>query len=135
MQCDLTSKQLRKSTNYIQQSESAIKHRFLNSGNLNLLAFELFASQQRGFLQETGFPCLKLFMPFFIDGRVRLFKSFSVKRDQHSASFQSSPKIKQHDHHKTHLRTTKVYIAPKSKFLSLKILLFFQLPKYSLVPK
>ena len=68
-----------------------------------------------------------LSMPFFIDGRVRLLKSFLAKRDQHSASwsFQSSPKIKQHDHHKTHLHTTEVYIAPKSKFCSFKILLFF----------
>jgi len=45
--------------------------------NLNSLAFELFALQQRGLLHETGF----LFMPFSIDG-LAYQKSFSEKRDQ-----------------------------------------------------
>ena len=64
----------------------------IRRSNLNSLAFELFVLQQC-FVHETGFPRCEIFMFFFIDGR----KSFSAKRDQkldqHSTSFQSSPKI------------------------------------------
>ena len=64
----------------------------IRRSNLNSLAFELFVLQQC-FLHETGFLRYEIFMFFFIDGK----KSFSAKRDQkldqHSASFQSSPKI------------------------------------------
>jgi len=51
------------------------------------------------------------------------------KRDEDGAAFQSSPKKKPHAHHKTHLRTMKVYstrpVSLTVEVLLMKTLLFF----------
>ena len=122
------------SIKYVQQSESAIKKSIPQfRGILKSPAFELFAFATMWLPTQN-----RIFMHFFIDSqaifRVFSLKLFSTKHDQHSASFQSLPKINRMFITRL-ICVMKVYIASPSKFCSLKILLFLGPLKYSLVPK
>ena len=105
------------------QSKSAIKHRFLNSREFKISCFQtLCLLQQRGFLQETRFP---FFHDLFNRRSSNRFKSFSAKRDQHGASFQSSPKINSMLITRSFAYNKSLHYPTNEVFLISKILLFF----------
>ena len=60
-----------RSIEYIQQSKSAIKHRFLSSREFKFTCFRTFSlCNNVASYRKQGFPCFQFFMPFLIDGPV-----------------------------------------------------------------